>query len=103
MFRNDSLKRPKKISLFLTMIMSIAFYLGSEWSPLVGYALAILTMLMIGTQCYLSFPVWPTLAKDENPFLFSIYWGLILGLVIPYLILKLINEGFSSILELISF
>ena len=103
MFRNDTLKRPKNISVLLTVIMSLFVYVGSEWNAYIGYSLAILTMIMIGMQCFLSFTVWPTLAKAENPFLFSVYWGLIVGLVIPYLVTRVIEDGFSSIIELIKF
>lgn len=98
MFRNDALEKPKKLSLFCALIVAIAVYFSSQWSPYIGYFLALLTMILIG---FASHSVWPTRKRPENPFVFSLFWGLIIGLVIPYLITKIMTEGFESIIDLV--
>ena len=98
MFRNDALKRPNKKSIFFTLIVAIAAYFSSQLSAYVGYFLVLLTMLVIGIA---SDSVWPTIKKTENSFVFSLFWGLIIGLVVPYLITKITSEGFESIINLI--
>lgn len=98
MFRNNTLKKPKKKSIFLTFVVTFAVYFGAQFSPYIGYLLALLTMLLIG---FASDSIWPTFKKTENSLVFSLFWGLIIGLVIPYLMKKISHEGFGSIIDLV--
>ena len=98
MFRNDTLIKPKNKSFFFAFVIALAAYFGAQESPLIGYFLALLTMLLIG---FASDSIWPTIKKTENPIVFALFWGLVFGLFIPYLIKKISNEGFLSIIDLV--
>ncbi len=98
MFRNDALVRPQLKSVLFTLIVAAIAYLASLYSPAIGYWLAILTLLAIG---FISNSIWPTKGKRENPYLFSLFWGLIIGMLLPFLITKVANEGIASLLNLI--
>lgn len=99
MFRDEKLTRPKKQSIIFTLIASLAAYYSAEFFPLIGYFLAITSMLLIG---FASDSVWPTIKKSENPFVFALFWGLIIGLILPSLIIKLMDEGFAGIIDMIT-
>jgi hypothetical protein len=77
--------KPQKISIVYTLIVAVIAYLSSQLSPYVGYLLALFTMIVIG---FASDSIWPTVKKPEKPLVFSLFWGLIIGLLIPYLITK---------------
>lgn len=97
MFRNDTLIKPKNTSFFFAFVVALAAFFGAHESPLIGYFLALLTMLLIG---FASDSIWPTITKTENSIVFSVFWGLIVGLFIPYLIKKISNEGFMSMIDM---
>ena len=52
----------------------------SAHNPVRGYTLAILMLIMIGAQAFFSLTMWPTLKQQENPIVFVLFWGLMLGL-----------------------
>lgn len=99
MFKSDMLKRPNGQSIFLIFIVALAAYFGAEASPLIGYSLAVLTILLI---VFGSNSIWPTIKKNKNPVVFPLFWGLIIGLLVPYIIIKISNEGVFSIVNLMS-
>ena len=98
MFRDDALKRPQTISIVLTPVVAVGAYFGAAYSPMIGYTLAILTMLLIG---FASRSVWPTRKQSENPIVFALFWGLILGLVVPMLLSILMTEGIAGIWDMV--
>jgi len=101
MFRGDVLVKPKMASVFCALAVGLIAYGGSQLSPVIGYCLAMLTLVVLFAQAFWNFPVWPRVKASENIYTFSLYWGLIVGLVIPFLIEIVIDEGFSGIYELV--
>jgi uncharacterized membrane protein len=100
MFRDQQLTRPQNKSLLLTMIITALMYFGSSHSPFTGYFTALLVLIaIILASIFNSF--WPTKAKAENSFIFSLFWGGIIGVVLPLLFKKFMEGGFKAIYELI--
>jgi len=97
-FKGDGLVRPKNMSFLLTLIVAIVAYFGSQLSSYIGYVLAIMAMLVIG---FASDSVWPTGNKKENPIVFSLFWGLIVGLLVPFLLARYWGEGIEGVVELL--
>ncbi|KZY63837.1 MAG: hypothetical protein MK096_14010 [Oleiphilaceae bacterium] len=102
MFRNDKLIRPKNLSITITLVLSLLMWFASNTFPIIGLGLAILALGLLAYQCLFYLHVWPTFKQPENPLLFSIYWSLIAGLIIPFLITELIENGVGGILNIFS-
>jgi hypothetical protein len=102
MFRNDKLIKPTKLSIIMTLVLSLAIWFVSNTFPIIGLGLAILALGLLAYQCLFDLHVWPTFKQAENPLLFSIYWSLIAGLIIPFLSTELIENGVSRILNIFS-
>lgn len=100
MLDGDTLVWPKRISILLSVIFSLVFFFLSQISPIFGYLLALLTLIMMIIASLVS-SYWPTENKKENLFVFSVLWGLILGVVVPFLIGKFLDDGFQGIFDMI--
>ena len=87
MFTTQKLKRPKLISLILTILVALAAYYIQHVSAFGGYLLALLALIMI-IVASLTNSYWPTKQKSEQPILFSLFWGLMLGLILPFIIVE---------------
>ena len=85
MFTNQKLQKPKKQSLIFVLLVAIAAYYIQQVSAFGGYLLALLTLLMIIIASWTN-SYWPTKQKPENPIVFPTFWGLILGLILPFII-----------------
>lgn len=54
---------------------------------MIGYFLALLTMIAI-VVASLTDSFWPSKETPENPIVFGLFWGLMLGLLLPYVLIK---------------
>ena len=91
--------RPGTLSLGLTVAVGAAAFAAQRASPVAGYGLAALTMVVIVVQATTDMRVWPTRHGPETPYLFGIFWGLLLGLIAPYLALRVATEGPGSLID----
>jgi hypothetical protein len=99
MFRGQKYTKPKAISFIGTLLTACLTFLGSQFSSVIGYWLGLLTMIILIIPLHTN-SIWPTQVKKENTLIFSLFWGLILGTLLPFLITTFINEGFSGIYEI---
>lgn len=86
----------------MTLVLSLVIWFASNTFPIIGLGLAILALGLLAYQCLFDLHVWPTFKQTEHPLFFSIYWSLIAGLIIPFLITELIENGVSGILNIFS-
>ena len=102
MFRDDEWVKPSNRSILFTFAIAVVSFLGNYLSPVIGYFLSLLTLgVFVFVYGFYSGSVWPTKRQRENAMVFSVHWGLVLGLIIPLLISMIIEGGIGSILELI--
>jgi len=97
MFRDEKLILPTIKDLAPTLFVALGAFVANNYSPLLGYLLALLTIILIASQFLFSIRIWPTVAHNVNPWFFMFYWGLIMGLVIPFLVLLVATEGINSL------
>ena len=102
MFRSEKLIVPGKLHLSLAAVVALGSFTANHYSPAIGYFLALMAFIMIALQFWSSFRIWPTIGHRANPYLFGLYWGFIAGLVIPFLLSVMFNEGAQGIWDLIS-
>ena len=92
--------KPKNISILLTLVVALFAFVSSRASTLLGYFLALLTLLAIIVAMHTD-SIWPTIKKVENPYVFSLFWGLIIGLLIPFLLETYLDGGLNGVYEMI--
>ena len=68
------------------MIVAVVVLFGSLVSPVIGY-LSGLTGLLAIIFASISDSFWPTRNKPENSIVFSLFWGVMLGGVVPMIVL----------------
>ena len=100
MFRNTRLIKPKNTSLLLTLLIALTAFFGSQASPFIGYLLAILALLVIIAAMYTE-SIWPTRGKEEKPFVFSLFWGLMIGVLLPFLVTIYLEGGLGAVYEML--
>ena len=101
MFRDQKLVKPQTSSIVGALLLAPLLYLGGHSSPYIGYLLAVGTLIII-TVAVLMTSVWPTRAKPENRVVFALFWGAILGLILPLLVMKFLEGGFAALYELLT-
>jgi drug/metabolite transporter (DMT)-like permease len=98
MFRSNALARPGKVSLWLTLTVAIFTFYGSQASASLGYLCALLCLVaMIFASSLNSF--WPTGRKAENPLVFAMFWGSLIGVVFPFLLQTFFDKGLQGVFE----
>ena len=65
-------------------------------SPYMGYGLALATMVLIGMQALGVLAIWPNRKRHEHPVAFTVFWGLMLGLVAPGLVETIQEQGLAG-------
>lgn len=100
MFRNDRLARPRNASFAGALIVAVAVFLGSQASAVAGYVLAVSTLVIILVAVVME-TIWPTRAKKENVVVFSLFWGTMIGLIVPFLIAIYLEGGFGAVYEML--
>ena len=101
MFKGQTYTKPHIQSAIGAFIVALLAFLGSHVSPFMGYLLALSTLIMLIVALYTD-SIWPTQAKAENKVIFSIFWGLIFGIIAPHLISAYLEGGFSAIYDIFS-
>jgi hypothetical protein len=46
--------------------------------------------------------IWPTQSRKESPLAFSLFWGLMIGAVVPFLVTTFVEGGASAVYEIFS-
>ena len=93
------LAKPKTNSLLGALTVTVLVFLGSQASFVVGYILALSTLFMIVVAMYME-SIWPTRSKNENSLVFSLFWGLLIGLILPFLITTYLEGGATAVYEI---
>ena len=101
MFREQKYTKPQLKSVIATLAVAGLAFFASQISPMVGYFLALLTLVSIIIASFTN-SFLPTQAKKENILIFSLFWGLMLGLIVPILISTYLEGGLLAIWEIFS-
>jgi hypothetical protein len=97
--KSNAYSKPKKASVIATLVVAILSFTGQQLSPVIGFCLAMLVLLML-FGCAFGMEVWPKIGQKENRLVFSLFWGLIIGLLIPFAVQVFLEEGFEGLYEL---
>ncbi|MEE4380715.1 MAG: hypothetical protein V2J02_01845 [Pseudomonadales bacterium] len=100
MFRGSTLIRPKRSWVLTTLAVAVLAFVGARSSPTIGYCVAMGALLMI-IAASLTQSFWPTQRRPGFAVVFVLFWGLLLGGVIPFTIERWIEEGPPSLGELL--
>lgn len=98
MFRGQALIKPKTKSIIFALIVAFIVFWGSQASALFGYAAGLVGLLVIIVASFMD-SFWPTRGKSENPVVFSLFWGIIVGGVFPFLLHTLLDDGLKGVYE----
>jgi RsiW-degrading membrane proteinase PrsW (M82 family) len=99
MFSHEKLQRPKAKSIALTFIVAVASFYSQQISAFVGYLLCLVILVMMIIVSFFDLRWWPNKKSPENPIIFSLLWGLIIGLLIPFLISRFMEDGLDGVLQ----
>ena len=99
MFSGQGPAMPQTKSIVGAIAIAGLVLIGSKTSPLIGYVFALSTLIMIVVAMYMA-SIWPTQSRKENSLVFSIFWGLIIGGIVPFLITTFLEGGVSAVYEL---
>lgn len=92
--------KPNRQSITFTVIVAALVFWGSVQSPILGYAAGLIGLLSLIFASLLD-SFWPTANKPENPFVFSIFWGVMLGGAAPMMLDIFVEGGFQAVYELL--
>jgi len=101
MWGGDKLIKPKNISLLLSIVIAIIVFFLSQISAFIGYFLALFTLIMI-IVAELMGSIWPTQTKEENVLVFSLFWGLLFGVLVPFIMSIFMDKGFGGIIDMLT-
>lgn len=96
MYRGQGPGRPRVKSLVGALAVSVLVLLGSAFSSVFGYLSALLTLVMIILAMHME-SIWPTRTRMENALVFSLFWGLMLGGVVPFIVTTYLDGGASAV------
>ncbi len=99
MFRGQGLGKPQAVSLLGALIVVVLVMLGSLTSPVFGYVFALSALVMITVAMYME-SIWPTQSRRENSLVFSLFWGLMIGAIVPFLVTTFLDGGISAVFEI---
>lgn len=99
MFGNDRLAKPRTASLVLALALAIVVFTLTKISAMATYAIALMTLIIVIITSFIG-SIWATRGKQENVIIFSIFWGLIIGAVIPFIINIFLQGGISALIKL---
>lgn len=99
MFRGQGLAKPQTKSLIGVLVATIIVMLGSNISAVIGYFLALTALVMIIVAMQME-SIWPTKSKKENSLVFSIFWGLMLGAIAPFIMTTFLEGGMSAVYDI---
>lgn len=84
MSKRETIRLPQGSSIIMACIVAIVTYFGDRVSPHVGYFLALLYMLLLCLDG--KFAWWPKKNQSENKYVFAAFWGISLGLILPFVL-----------------
>lgn len=90
----STLPQPRSIAMAAGFAM--VANLAASASPYMGYGLALATMVLIGVQAFGLLAIWPDRKRREHPVAFAVFWGLMLGLVVPGMVETIQEEGLAG-------
>jgi uncharacterized membrane protein len=99
MFRNQRLIKPKKRSVLGALAIVALTALGSQISAYVGYLVGVSALLVLVVAMWMD-SIWPTKGKEENAIVFSLFWGLMIGGILPFLITTYLDGGVNAVFEI---
>jgi hypothetical protein len=99
MFRGQRLARPQINSLVGTLTVIVLVFLGSQASAVIGYVFALSALVMIIVAMHME-SIWPTQSRKENSLVFSLFWGLIIGTLVPFILTTFLEGGASAVYEI---
>lgn len=99
MFRGQGLGKPQIKSLIGALATAVLVTLGSHASPLLGYVFALSALVMIIVAMHTE-SIWPTQSRKENPLVFSLFWGLMIGAIGPFIVTTFLDGGVSAVYEI---
>jgi hypothetical protein len=99
MFRGQGLAKPQSQSLVGALAVTVLAAIGSQTSAVLGYVLALSALVMIIVAMYME-SIWPTQARKENSLVFSLFWGLMVGVIVPFLVTVYLEGGVSAVFEI---
>jgi len=100
MFRSQQLVKPKKQSIFLTITVVVIVFFGSQASAIVGYFSGLIGLLAIIFASFMD-SFWPTRSKPENSVVFALFWGIMIGAVLPFTLNIFLEGGFKAVYEML--
>ncbi len=85
---------PQRSSIIMALIIAVAAYFGSRISPYVGYSLALLFLLLITLgSLFDKLAWWPKENMPENGYSFAAFWGIGIGLILPFVMSEYVFPG----------
>ena len=99
MFRGQGPANPQTKSLVGALAATVLVFFGSQASPLIGYVLALAAMIILIVAMHME-SIWPTQARKENALVFSLFWGLMLGAIVPFIVTTFLEGGASAVYEI---
>ncbi len=89
-----SLSLPQRSSMIMALIVAIAVYFGSKILPYVGYSSAIVFMLLIILgSLFDKLAWWPKGNEPENGYFFAAFWGIGIGVILPFVLSEYVFPG----------
>ena len=101
-FRKEKIIVPGRLHVVLAIIVAFTSFAANHYSPAAGIVLALVAVTLIGLQFWFAFRIWPTYGYGVNPCIFGLYWGLVSGLILPFILSVAINEGVQGVWELLN-
>ena len=85
---------PHRTTVIGSTACAVACYFGAQ-DPRVGYALALSWLLIFAASSGLSIPLWPREHHRGHIALASVFWGISLGGVAPFVVTTYLPELLS--------
>lgn len=87
MLRGQGFAKPQSKSLFGALVVIVLVIFGSQLSAVIGHVPASSTLIMIIIAEYME-SIWTTKAKQENSLVLSLFWRLMIGLIVPFPVIE---------------
>ena len=99
MFRGQAYTKPRNKSLVGALLVALLVFSGSQVSPWLGYLFAVATLVVIIVAMHMN-SIWPRQARPEHALVFSLFWGLMIGAIAPFLVITFLEGGASAVYEI---
>jgi hypothetical protein len=99
MNRSRGLAKPQTRSMVGALSVVALVMTGSKTSPVLGYFFALSALVMIIVAMHME-SIWPTKSRKENSLVFSLFWGLMLGCILPFVVTTFLEGGASAVYEI---